>query len=487
MKVRIIIAITMIFGFNSCSEFLVVEPDSQVSILEQFSTRVGIEQAVNGLYYMSEELWSDKFFVYGDLMGGNLTFSPSEHDAILEIPTARDIDQIYEFRDMADESAMEGVYVDAYAIINAVNLVIEHSAENELLTAEEIQEIKAEALACRATMHFIVASYYAQNYSYTEDASHPGIIYNTSAIVAGKDFPERLTMAESYEKMKADFEEALSLFTGKPFLTYGLSNTYFNAMTTSSLFARVALQMNDFEAAIKYADTVINYSGLTLTPDTLYVKEWEDTTHNMSETIFELSTPTSDEGIPSSSVSKSLYKYVDRSNYNEFVASGDLLELYSQEDIRSAMFLEVLLATSVNGIIADEPYFFTRKFQTDKAVPVTRLSEMYLIRAEAAARLRAPDYVSALADLNMIRERAGLAALGSDADVLEEIFQERRRELAFENHLFFDIARYHKDIVREKGCLSSVCTLEYPSDYYVLPIPEDNVLLNENMDQNDGY
>jgi hypothetical protein len=72
-------------------------------------------------------------------------------------------------------------------------------------------------------------------------------------------------------------------------------------------------------------------------------------------------------------------------------------------------------------------------------------------------------------------------------NLLEEIFLERRRELAFENFLLFDIARYHKDVERDKGCIASVCTMPYPSDYYVLPIPEKTVLLNEFMQQNDGY
>lgn len=487
MKGKIYLAIALVTSLFSCSKFLEVEPDSQVSIREQFSTKEGIYQAVNGMYYNFESLYTGKLIIYGDLLGGNISFSPTVYNHIVEISPGRNIDRIYEFRDLPDDSQMEAIYTSAYALINSANLIIEHVKENEALNAEEIQQITAEAIACRAYTHYIVALLYAQNYSYSLNASHLGIIYNQSTITAGVDFPARKTMAETYSLMKGDLELSLKMFTDKQALPYGNANTYFNHLTTSSLFARIALQMNDWENAFRYADTVINFSGLTLIPDSMYVKEWEDPLASLSETIFELSTPKDSDGKTSSSVAHEFYIYNDVQNYNDLIASGDLLDQYAANDIRSEMFLEVLLPTSINGIISNQIYNFTRKFQAEKAMPATRLSEMYLIRAEAAARKPNPDNTLAMNSLNEIRTRAGLDPVANDENLLEEIFLERRRELAFENFLLFDLARYHKDVLREKGCLAYVCTLTYPSDYFILPIPENTVLLNEYMQQNDGY
>ncbi len=487
MKGKIYITLVLMITIFSCSEFLTVEPDKQISITEQFSTKEGVLQAVNGMYYEFEALYSSKFFIYAGLLGGNISFSPKKQDQFLEIPIAQNISQIYEFRDLADESDMESIYKSAYDLVNAANLIIEYVADNEALIAEEIQQVTAEALTCRAYVHYILAILYAQNYSYTPDASHPGVIYNTSTIISGVDFPVRLSMAETYLLMKDDLETAMEMFTENRALPYGEANTYFNSMTTASLFARVALQMNDWESAYRYADTVITYSGLKVMKDTMYLKEWEDPTASLSETIFELSTPKTSDGNPGSSVAQDHYRYNDVNNYNVYIASGDLLDLYAANDIRKEMFLEVLLPTSVNGIITDQVYNFTRKFQAEKAIPATRLSEMFLIRAEAAARKTVPDNSMALISLNKIRYRAGLDPLVTDENLLEEIFLERRRELAFENFLFFDLARYHKDIERDKGCLASVCSMTYPADHFVLPIPEKTVLLNENLQQNEGY
>ena len=218
-----------------------------------------------------------------------------------------------------------------------------------------------------------------------------------------------------------------------------------------------------------------------------YIAEWEKPEEPVSEMIFELSARRENDGAVASSVANSYYTYVDVNKYNDFVASGDLLELYDSSDIRKDMFLEALLPTSVNGIISDEPYYFTKKFQDDPGTIISRLSEMYLIRAEAGARLGGTYFIQALADLNSIRERAGLEALISNDNLLEEIFLERRKELAFEGFLFFDLMRYHKNVDRNSGCISAVCSLLYPSDYFVLPFPESSITLNENMKQNEGY
>lgn len=484
---RPIIYFTLLVLLQACSEFLVVEPDSQVSITEQFSTMEGVHQAINGMYYEFEDLYTDDFFIYADLVGGNLSFSPAEKDQIVEIPPNRNIDQVYEFRDQASNSDMEGVYDQAYEIINATNLIIEQTAESSLLSDAEIQQIRAEALACRACTHYILSILYAQQFGFTEDASHPGIVYNTSTITAGVDFPARLSMKETYDLMLADLEEALDLFTGTQALPYGESKTYFNGITTASMAARIALQMNDWENALRFADTVINNSGLVLTKDTAYNSEWEHPEATLSETIFELNIPRDSDGSPGSSVAHSFYLYESIVNYADFVASGDLVDLYIGEDIRRQMLIEVLLPTSINGIITYQAYYFTRKFQVEKSTPVVRLSEMYLVRAEALARKSNPDLTAARIDLNRIRYRARLDPLVTDDYLLEEIFLERRRELAFEGFLLFDLARYQKDIIRDKGCISSVCTLTYPSDRFILPIPQNTVLLNEFMEQNEGY
>jgi hypothetical protein len=111
---------------------------------------------------------------------------------------------------------------------------------------------------------------------------------------------------------------------------------------------------------------------------------------------------------------------------------------------------------------------------------------LYLIQAEALERLT-PGNPTSIQRLNAIRTRAGLSALTNSNNLLEELFIERRRELAFEASTFYDIMRYKKDIIRNQGCIAITCDLSYPSPFYILPIPQSSVANNENMIQNEGY
>ena len=110
---------------------------------------------------------------------------------------------------------------------------------------------------------------------------------------------------------------------------------------------------------------------------------------------------------------------------------------------------------------------------------------MYLIRAEAHARLE--NSSNALSDLNTIRNRANTASITSTSNLLEEIFLERRRELAFEGQLFFDYARFNKNVERNLGCIATTCNLNYPNLKFVLPIPQNSINVNTNNTQNEGY
>ena len=112
---------------------------------------------------------------------------------------------------------------------------------------------------------------------------------------------------------------------------------------------------------------------------------------------------------------------------------------------------------------------------------ILRLSEMYLIRAEAEGRLNSP--VDGLDDINIVRTRAGLNAL-TPADLLDQddlttvLLDERRGEFAFEGHYWFDLIRY--------DLMEDVLGLE---DFRrVLPIPQRELNITDGtLIQNPGY
>jgi hypothetical protein len=101
---------------------------------------------------------------------------------------------------------------------------------------------------------------------------------------------------------------------------------------------------------------------------------------------------------------------------------------------------------------------------------------MFLIRAEALGSIKG------LADLNFLRQKRGLAVLAPNQvstsnDFINAILNERRAELNFEGHRYFDLARTRK--------IKSVLNLD---DFRsVFPIPNREIIANPNIKQNPGY
>jgi hypothetical protein len=470
---------------TACSDFLDVEPDEQISIDQQLSDRDGVLAAISGVYTDIETVISSKLHVYSGILSGNMTFSPSLSSGEINASTVARIEDTYNFNNIPQSNEYESVVYDAaYNIVNQSNLLLERLEGMEFFTSTEKNQIRAELLVARAFSHYQVSLLFAQNIDFTGDGSHLGIVYNQRVLQAGTDFPSRSTAAMTYSFMREDLEEALTLFTGPQILNLGAPSSYFNEITTKAILAKIALQNNDWQRAADLANEVILTSGLQLTPAEDYINQWQQP-DDLSETILSFAVPRGSEGDVSSSIA-AYYNYAGPTNYADFVASGDLLELFTSDDIRSQLYQLQSLSTSTSDGREDRDYFFTIKYQPTNATLYTRLSDMYLIHAEALERLN-PGSTIAIDRLNAIRQRAGLTALTSGADILEEIFLERRRELAFENNTIFDIIRYEKDIVRDQGCVANPCNLDYPSPFFILPIPQSSISNNENIEQNEGY
>ncbi len=482
MKKSIYIALLLAFlGLFSCSDFLEIEPELQVSIDEQLSTKSGVLEAYSGIYRDIEILMSSTYVLYAEALGGNIAFTPNP--STNQVSVFLQIMNAYNFSSTETDFDYETYYDDAYEIINQSNLLLERFDSFSFFSSEELDQLRAELFTIRAFAHYQVSLMFAQNHNFTPDASHLGIVYNLSTITVGEDFPSRLTMAETYAQIQEDLNIALGLYNDDQLLS-GPSYSYFNTQTTTALYARIALQMNDWENARLYASEVIDNSGISLTTTENYVNQWEQEELPVSEIVIEFSAPRTSEGNVSSSMAE-FFRVNQNGNLSRNSASGDLLNLYTENDIRSNMFIAEDINTNINGEVNPITYFFTKKFQDDAGTTFIRLSELYLIRAEANARLG--NLNLALTDLNIIRTRANLEALTSTSNLLEELFLERRRELAFENHLFFDILRYKKDVVRNADCISTVCDLDYPSNFFIQPIPFQSVSLNQNIEQNEGY
>ena len=459
-------------SFTSCSDFLTREPVEQVSINDQLKNKKGILEALNGAYYqLRSTIQSEVPYLYGDLQVGNLGFSPNSNTSVIATPTR--IVNIYNFDDRKIESNISMFYSDSYQLINNLNLILQYVDNISDATDSEKKEIKAEALAMRALIHFQLYRIYGQNYTYTPDASHLGIVYNTAPLQVGIDYSVRKTVAETFALLEADIQSAISLFQDERAIPTVSPRNFLSKNAAKAIGADIALWKNDWQQAFDYSNDLIENSGLALYSIDTDSKDWA-----IPELILEL--PNSNNN---ASLTANIYNYNTASSRSNYVASSDLINLLPTSDKRRQLFEIRSLTTSVNGILTMVPYYFTTKFKYNVKNAVYRLSELYFIRAEAALHLG--NATQALNDINKIRNRAGIPELTSiNIDLLLE---EKRREFAFENKSFFDLMRNHKNVVRNIGCISTNCSPTYPNDKFVLPIPQQTIDVNSFMQQNPGY
>jgi hypothetical protein len=160
--------------------------------------------------------------------------------------------------------------------------------------------------------------------------------------------------------------------------------------------------------------------------------------------------------------------------------TDDLFNAFEIGDARRDVSIQVAGAGACPAAPCRYADKYFRVATSDDNVVVLRLAEMYLIRAEANARLGAPDQ-TVRDDLDILRNRAGLLDLpitvAGQAALLAAVLQERRVELAFEGHRFFDLRRH--------GVAETV--LGIPTTRLLMPIPQGELDVNINLTQNPGY
>ncbi len=233
-----------------------------------------------------------------------------------------------------------------------------------------------------------------------------------------------------------------------------------------ALLARVYLYKKDYASAITAATDVIDNGGYTLLSNYSDIFSGEET----AESIFEVDFTALDRNRIAE------YNFpLTLNGRREVEPATDLLNSYNASDER--LYASVAYAGTLPYAIKYDDL----STGSDNFI-VLRLAEMYLIRAEARAMLSGPaDLIRA--DINAIRNRANLADITTNTypELISMIESERRLELAFEGHRWFDLVR--------TGRAVDVLVNVTNTNQTLFPIPLSEILSNTNpgMTQNPGY
>ncbi|WP_256009318.1 RagB/SusD family nutrient uptake outer membrane protein [Desertivirga xinjiangensis] len=449
MKTKLLTLIAAsLMATSSCN--LVVEPSDAITTENLITTTAGLANALNGSY----ALFKDHISFNGIIDNNNMYLRQFYHlsdfasDDIVNGQVTTD-PLYYSFtqdHSPAQANTRYFWYV-SYKIISGVNTVIEAAEKMESPDAAT-QQLLGECYFLRSFCHFNLVRLFARPYS--QDPNAPGIILRTS--LSEPSLKARSTVSEVYQSVIADAEKAASLMTQNRGVQYASKEAAW------ALLSRVNLYKEDNEKAIDYANLVIAAPRFQLSTSATYPSLFANATAS-PETIFCVAFTAADDYGKFGSIASMIYSD-GNSGWGEEFASQSLRDLMSQhpEDVRWS-YIEPLKDN--NGVVQKKngiEVYYIKKFSGQGGSPnlsspvMFRLAEMYLNRAEAAAKLQKTG--DALNDVDMIRKNRGLenalynGQVPAGSSALDVVLNERRIELAFEGHRMYDVYRNKRDLQR---------------------------------------
>lgn len=475
---------------TSCDSFLDMQPTNSGNADGAVATVADAKIVLNGVMsaMTSSTYYGRNFLLYGDIKGGDLTIYAA----------GRGLDALYTFNHAPSSGSYDSLWSRCYYCILQVNSLLANIEKMQSAgTDEDFDEVKGQALTLRALFYFDLVRLYGLPYNYDKTAY--GVPNITTPLEADAQ-PTRATVEENYKQILQDLAEATSLLP-KEKGDNGQADYY----TALALQARAKLYMEDYDGALAAAKEIIDSGEFQLyTPDN-WVASWSK--QFGSESIFELGITVEESDLGTSSPGYYLMRYGQKKNAQGwFLASDYFLDRLGEDstDVRWGVMDndEYWVDYGVERHGACYKYMGGTDMPGDgKAtntavnIKIVRLSEIYLIAAEAALHASTPDATAAANYLNAIRCRAPQLAAATAATISDDmILDERSKELFAEGHRFFDMIRKNRTIefnddFQDVPVSHRDKTIDRTFYKIVLPISQDEINANPALadQQNPGY
>jgi len=462
----------IIFVLTACNDnFLDVK--SQETVEAEDSDEVyEPETYVNGVYGMFTD-WDYAFSFLGitEIISDNADKGSSTSD------TGTDKDILDNLTYTSTSSSMEAMWEHWYKSIGRATQAIEYTEEYGLTDEDYKNRLIGECKFLRAL-----------NYFY--------LVRGWGAIpIQEEDLVERASVDSVYDYIEQDLLDAIDVLPKKSeYDSEDLGRATKGA--AQALLAKVYLYQEDWQNAYDYADAVISSGEYALEAD--YAVLWRASSENGDESIFEFQAR-------GESVAHGVQQYSQTQGargtsgwgWGFNVPSEDLLNDFNGEGDTIRRDATIIFAgeTLWDGREVDEgvenPRYNEKAYSsanagdsdTDKNIRYLRLGEVFLVKAEAANELGKTS--AALEALNTIRERVELEDVSttSQDELREDIWHERRLELAFEHDRWFDLIRTEQ----ANDVMTALGLPFIEGKHELFPIPENQLIETPDMGQNPGW
>ncbi len=457
MNFKYILSLFVVATMFSCSDgFTDLSPESQRNAGVFYKTASDMEVAVNAIYntLKSTGCYNQSYWVLQELRSDNTFWD--------ETGLAEEITVFDEFDDIATSDITEDAWSASYLGISRANIVLSR-IDGIDMDGTQREQLKAEALFLRSLYYYHLAVAFG---------NIPLVLTETVSVDEGQDH-QQVSAGTVYTQLVGDLSKAESTLP-QSYGSADLGRATKGAAAT--LLAKVQLTMGDNGGAEASLRRVLGY-GYSLVSD--YANLWGvDNEHN-SESIFEVEFE-GGFGDQGNSFTNQFHDDLAASVTGGLrnIPERDLTEAYETGDLR--------FAASVEGVTVDNEgwmlkYGSTNAFSEDDAPNnwvVFRYADVLLMLAEAIG-----EGGEAYDLINQVRARAGLADIDASTpgSFAEKLLQERRIELAFENHRWADLLRF--------GVADAVMSAQgkSPNGKLLFAIPQRELDLNASFVQNPGY
>lgn len=452
---RFVIGMILMTGV-ACDKKLDVKPGQSITP-DQIQTAADVKAVLFGSYKSMQHFnaFGERYILIADLLAstGQVSF----------VGTFTDYRDIFNKGQVAQSAIAEGMWGRAYITLNGVNAVLQRT---ELLDADEKDAIEGEAKFVRALTYYELVNFFGLPYSAGNtnvNEAVPLVLEPTTVYDAQKDNKPRAKVEEVYGQIISDLTDAVAK------LPESNSNGRATKYSALAILSRIYLAQGKYTEAATAANEVISEGGfsLALTFDKAF-----NNISNSAEDIFAIQQTSQSNAGTSNQGLTTMYAAYDLqpSGRGDVRIDTNILKLYQEGDARKAFVYEGA------GIAGGTGYYTGKWKEFYKGIPVVRLAEMYLTRAEANARQGSTiGGKTPLEDVNTVRLRANAGALSSVT--ADQVVEERFRELAFEGDWLWT----------KKRLKMNVGTRPYNDAKLVLPVPQRERDVNKQLSQNPGY
>ena len=400
----------------------------------------------------------------------------------------------------ANSPEITSVWAALYSVIGDCNFFFDYEdrlreSVNSDAEKENLDELCGEVHFARALAYSELVKLYCKAYN-KETASGPGVILVDSYHNPGPI--TRATLQDSYDFILKDLEAAANYITHDEVY----SSVYFCKSAVNALYARVYLYMENWDKAIEYSTKVIDDPALWLSSaldvytgqQTFYDYMWSNDL--ATEIIWKVGFTTTSYG---GALGRIFLNYNYQSYTPDYVPASWVLDLYSENDMRYYSFFTEMSTGYAHGLTWPllTKYYGNESFLSSNILHVSmpkvfRLSEQYLIRAEAYCRKK--EYSKAGNDITTLRKARYTTYTStsiSEKNWLQTISDERVRELYMEGFRLNDLKRWNMGFTRKSQTSSakegSALKVEASDAFFVWPIPQHEMNIpGSNMQPNES-